>query len=95
MRLTFCAACGSTDDLQHHHLVARSEGGSNDETNLITLCYGCHAKLHERRSNGVYNHRARTLTGLAAVKARIEKTGQEKRPDINALAIPISAKRSC
>jgi hypothetical protein len=28
MKLTFCAACGSRDDLQHHHLVTRAEGGS-------------------------------------------------------------------
>jgi hypothetical protein len=28
-------ACGSTDDLQHHHLVTRAEGGSDDETNLL------------------------------------------------------------
>lgn len=27
MKLAFCAACGSTEDLQHHHLVIRSEGG--------------------------------------------------------------------
>ena len=31
MRLTFCAACGSKDDLQHHDLVTRSEGDSDDE----------------------------------------------------------------
>ena len=52
MRLTFCAACGSKDDLQHHHLVTRSEGDSDDERNLITLCDPCHAKLRERRSDG-------------------------------------------
>jgi hypothetical protein len=52
MRLTFCAACGVTDDLQHHHLVTRSEGDSDDERNLITLCDPCHAKLRERRSDG-------------------------------------------
>jgi hypothetical protein len=27
MRLAFCAACGSAEDLHHHHLVTRSEGG--------------------------------------------------------------------
>lgn len=27
MRLTFCVASGATDDLQHHHLVTRAEGG--------------------------------------------------------------------
>jgi 5-methylcytosine-specific restriction endonuclease McrA len=44
MKLTLCVACGSTDDLQHHHLVTRAEGGSDDESNLITLCCGCAAK---------------------------------------------------
>jgi 5-methylcytosine-specific restriction endonuclease McrA len=48
MKLTFCAACGSKDDLQHHHLVMRSGGGS-DESNLITLRCDCHKKLHERQ----------------------------------------------
>jgi hypothetical protein len=55
MKFAFCVACLSTDDLQHHHLVTRSERGSDDERNLITLCFGCHAKLHERRMSGVYN----------------------------------------
>jgi 5-methylcytosine-specific restriction endonuclease McrA len=50
MKLTFCVARGSVEDLQRHHLVALSEGGNNDETNLITLCYGCHAKLHKRQA---------------------------------------------
>ena len=52
MRLAFCAACGSAEDLQHHHLVTRAEGGSDDERNLITLCGPCRAKLRERRSDG-------------------------------------------
>ena len=37
MRLAFCAACGVTEDLQHHHLVTGPEGGSDDERNLMTL----------------------------------------------------------
>ena len=52
MKFDYCVACGSTDDLQHHHLVTRSEGDSDDERNLITLCDPCHAKLRERRSDG-------------------------------------------
>ena len=57
MRLKFCAACGAIEDLQHHHLVTRSEGRKrfDDERNLITLCYPCHPLLHERQLNGVYN----------------------------------------
>ena len=59
MKLTFCVACGASDDLQHHHLVTRAEKGSDDESNLITLCCSCHAKLHNRQQNGVYNSKER------------------------------------
>jgi DNA invertase Pin-like site-specific DNA recombinase len=49
MKLEFCVACGSRDDLQHHHLVAKTRGGSDAEANRITLCTSCHDKLHEQR----------------------------------------------
>jgi HNH endonuclease len=65
VRLKFCAACRSTHGLEYHHLVTRPEGGNDDETNIITLCGQCHAKLHERRLNGIYNVSERTKAGLA------------------------------
>jgi Helix-turn-helix domain of resolvase/HNH endonuclease len=46
MKLTFCAACGTTKGLDHHHLRPRVHGGSDAETNLITLCHECHGKMH-------------------------------------------------
>ena len=48
MRLTFCVACNEKEDLQHHHLVTKAEGGTDDPTNLITLCWSCHMKLRGR-----------------------------------------------
>lgn len=33
--------------LNVHHIVYRSNGGSDDESNLITLCEDCHHKLHK------------------------------------------------
>jgi hypothetical protein len=51
MKLSFCAACGSTNDLQHHNLIARGEAGSDDEHDLITLCGSCHTRLDERQAN--------------------------------------------
>jgi len=33
--------------LEIHHIVFRSDGGSDDEQNLITLCSCCHDSLHE------------------------------------------------
>jgi hypothetical protein len=70
MKLGFCVACGSADDLQHHHLVTRAEGGSNDETNLITLCCGCHLKLHQRQQLGGLN--AKSVAARDEAKARAQ-----------------------
>jgi len=44
-----CAACGSKEDLQHHRLFTR-RGRGKFADKWITLCYSCHAKLHERQS---------------------------------------------
>ena len=52
MRFAFCVACGAKEDLQHHHLVTKKEGGTDHPTNLITLCFFCHLKLNGRRRTG-------------------------------------------
>ena len=41
-----CQVCGSMQNLQVHHMEFRSHSGDDSETNLITLCAGCHAKVH-------------------------------------------------
>lgn len=41
-----CALCDSTKYIQIHHIVKRSQGGSNSMHNLITLCADCHALAH-------------------------------------------------
>ena len=40
--------CNSKYFLEVHHIVPRSRGGTNDETNLIALCSSCHRLVHER-----------------------------------------------
>jgi 5-methylcytosine-specific restriction endonuclease McrA len=67
MKFAFCVACLATDDLQHHHLVPREEGGSDDEANLLTLCSSCGDKL-QRQRNGTY--KASGKRGLASATAR-------------------------
>lgn len=42
-----CAKCGSTESLQVHHKVHRSEGGTDSPDNLVTLCAACHIAAHE------------------------------------------------
>lgn len=48
-----CALCDSDKYLQVHHIIKRSQGGSNHPHNLITLCSDCHALAHGMDLRGV------------------------------------------
>jgi HNH endonuclease len=89
VRLTFCAACGSTEALQHHRLVPRAEGGSDEERNLITLCFGCHLKLHERQQNGRYRASEQPNAGLRAAARRGTATLIEQARQRDANVLPV------
>ena len=41
-----CQLCGSTVNIRVHHKVPLSRGGTNADTNLITLCEDCHTQQH-------------------------------------------------
>ena len=42
----FC--CGKKHTrLEVHHIIYRSQSGTDDENNLITLCEDCHSKVHD------------------------------------------------
>jgi len=41
-----CQVCGSRNNLQVHHQQRRSQRGADEDSNLITLCAGCHGGLH-------------------------------------------------
>jgi 5-methylcytosine-specific restriction endonuclease McrA len=41
-----CQECNYYQHLEVHHIIPRSKGGSDELTNLITLCQRCHAKKH-------------------------------------------------
>ena len=41
-----CQICGTMVNLEVHHQQFRSRGGSDSESNLITLCNGCHRAIH-------------------------------------------------
>jgi len=72
MKLDFCVACGTKHDLHHHHLKPSSDGGTNDETNLVTLCQECHAIYHNLQYR---DHGHLTRLGLEQAKARGVKLG--------------------
>lgn len=42
-----CVNCGARDvELHAHHIVPLSRGGTNNVSNIITLCRDCHQRLH-------------------------------------------------
>ena len=44
-----CFVCGSTNNLQLHHIIPLSNGGDNRLSNIITLCGQCHGKVHNNK----------------------------------------------
>jgi 5-methylcytosine-specific restriction endonuclease McrA len=44
-----CRFCNRRNALHVHHVIYRSEGGSNDQSNLITLCYEHHDLIHSNK----------------------------------------------
>jgi hypothetical protein len=49
MKLDFCALCGATnpDCLEQHHFIPKVEGGTDDESNMFTVCGTCHGRIHD------------------------------------------------
>lgn len=45
-----CNKCGRSELLDVHHIVYRSAGGTNEPSNLLTLCAVCHAEEHKGES---------------------------------------------
>src|SRR5262249_9554731 len=93
LRLPFCVACGNAnpEHLQQHHLIARANGGTDDETNLITLCVRCHGKAHNH-AGWSNDHHALAKRGLAAAKARGVRLGNPQLEDARRGAVAANKK---
>lgn len=78
MIFKFCAVCGAVDSLENHHFIPKALGGSDMETNLITLCPACHGVMHSMKRRGTA--RALTTEALAVRKALGWKLGSPDPP---------------
>ena len=43
----YCKGKHKDSKLEVHHIIFKSQGGSDEESNLITLCHTCHKNLHD------------------------------------------------
>lgn len=41
-----CQVCGTSNALHLHHVWYRSQGGSHHQSNLVTVCFRCHERVH-------------------------------------------------
>jgi 5-methylcytosine-specific restriction endonuclease McrA len=48
-----CAVCGSTDQLEVHHIVAARDGGPTTPDNLVVLCRRHHLEAEAEKRGSV------------------------------------------
>jgi len=63
-----CQHCGSKDKLEVHHIIYRSQDGTNDINNLITLCHECHQEVHKGKIK-INRPKARSFKASAGVSS--------------------------
>lgn len=70
-----CCNCGSTQELEYHHVVPFSLGGRDINSNIVCLCYPCHQKIHYGESkHGL--HSTVIKMGLDVAKKKGKKLGR-------------------
>ncbi len=74
-----CKKCGgqSKDNrLEVHHIVFRSNGGSDEQDNLLTLCKTCHDKVHKNElvlKGGKVKGSLKHATQMNSIRAQLLK----------------------
>lgn len=67
-----CFECGSTNDVQHHHVIPRSLGG----TKTIPLCLSCHRLSHGITKKPKNSHSELVRIGLENAKRKGKQLGR-------------------
>lgn len=83
-----CQLCkGESKDskLEVHHIIYKSNGGSDNVNNLITLCSTCHKKIHDKNIilKDVKLNSYRAAAGVQSMRNALMKSLYEKYPDKN------------
>lgn len=87
-----CKTCGKQElkeNMELHHILPRSLGGTDLETNLILICVECHGKIHGdvgffKKRGGGFNHtnpldlKQLQRAGIERAKAEGKYKGRQK-----------------
>lgn len=77
----YCKGKHKDSKLEVHHIIFRSQGGSDEESNLITLCHTCHRDLHNGKINLKLNGKAKGTLKYATQINSIRKQLFKIYPD--------------
>lgn len=70
-----CKGKHKDSKLEVHHIKFRNQGGSDKESNLITLCHTCHGKLHSGKisleQNGEHKGNLRYATQMNFIRKQL------------------------
>ena len=87
MKFSCCVICGTTENLEHHHIKPVVKGGDDHQHNFITLCDEHHGMIHQIKP-GAWNDR-KELIKIGREKAKQDgvKFGRKRQyehliPDI-------------
>lgn len=73
----YCRGKHKDSRLEVHHIIFRSNGGSDEQENLITLCHTCHKALHSGRINPNFSGRKkgtlRYATQMNSIRCQLLK----------------------
>lgn len=72
-----CRVCGKAGG-DHHHILARSQGGRDTDGNLLLLCRACHDYRHAQLIRITGNAEGRVSVWW---DARVSGTGAERTED--------------
>lgn len=75
-----CKGKSKNDRLEVHHIQFRSNGGSDESDNLITLCEDCHRKLHKGEfsvNGGKRKSELKYATQMNSIRFQILKSHPE------------------
>ena len=70
-----CEECGSTENLEWHHMIHWSLGGDDSPDNLRVLCHSCHWNIHLEQDDF---RKAGQWGGLVSAYLREKRLGREK-----------------
>ena len=71
--------CKHNKKLQVHHIIPKSQGGSDAPDNLITLCVDCHVAVHANKFK-IKSYRSKTkfATEIGIIKSQLKKVWKFK-----------------